>query len=96
MALFAPKLLNELYKQSAVNTHYSMANNCDFALSTLLYKRDNELYNRICGKEWIPTCVKSGTQKLPFIKLVDIPNLTWACLIHYLIRHSMFIYQITF
>lgn len=62
MALFAPKLINELYKQSAVNTHYSTANNCDVALPTLLYKRVNELYNRICGKERIPTCVKSGTQ----------------------------------
>lgn len=55
MALFAPKLLNELYKQSAVNTHYSTANNCDFALPTLLYNRVNELYNRICEKKRIPT-----------------------------------------
>lgn len=63
MALFAPKLPNELHKQSAVNTHYGTANNnCDFELPTLLYKRVNELSNRICGKERIPTSVKSGTQ----------------------------------
>lgn len=62
MALFAPKLLNELHKQSSVNTHYGTANNFDFALPTLLYKRVNELSNSICGKERIPTIVKSGTQ----------------------------------
>lgn len=58
MALFAPKLLNEIYEwQSAVNTHYSTANNCDFALPTLLYNVIvNELYIRICGKERTHAC----------------------------------------
>lgn len=66
MTLFAPKLLNELYKQLAVNTQYSTANNCYFALPTLLYKRVNELYNTICGKERIPTCVKSLGLEITF------------------------------